>query len=259
MITLVLAARRSLADSPSRISWVSRLAAVSARSSVAASVTPVPSRSDAVDAAARRRAPDLRRGAVHQHDADVQRPQQRHVEQQRREVVVGDDRAVDRQNERLLAELRNVLEDAPQVGQFHVSAPNLGVAAATAANEQPTADEYVAAPPLWESIDLLVSAAVSVSGPQGSTTKLANCQRSSSATAGVPHLANSCERLLERRPVRLNRRTGAQVGAGHVENLLVGNLVGDEDPLMRVPDHEDQPADHRRRHLEGGRVLAGTS
>ena len=32
-----------------------------------------------------------------------------------------DDGAVDRQDERLLAELRNVLQDAPQVGQFHGS------------------------------------------------------------------------------------------------------------------------------------------
>ena len=46
-MTFVLAARRSLAESPSRISWVSRLAAVSARLSVAASVTPEPSRLEA--------------------------------------------------------------------------------------------------------------------------------------------------------------------------------------------------------------------
>ena len=45
--------------------------------------------------------------------------QQRDVEQQRGEVVVGDDVAVDREDERLLAELRDVLQDAPQVGQFH--------------------------------------------------------------------------------------------------------------------------------------------
>ena len=53
-----------------------------------------------------------------EHDADVQRPEQRHVEQQRREVVVGDDGAVDREDEGLLAELRDVLQDAAQVGQL---------------------------------------------------------------------------------------------------------------------------------------------
>ncbi len=36
-----------------------------------------------------------------------------------REIFVGDDGAVDRQDERLFAKLRNVLQDAPQVSQFH--------------------------------------------------------------------------------------------------------------------------------------------
>ena len=62
---------------------------------------------------------DLRRRAVNQHHADAQRPQHRHVQQQGVEVFVGDDRAVNREDERLLAELRNVLQDAPQVGGFH--------------------------------------------------------------------------------------------------------------------------------------------
>ena len=65
---------------------------------------------------------DLRRGAVHQDDADVQRPEQRHVQQQRREVVVRDDGAVNREDEGLFAELRDVLQDAPQIGQLHISA-----------------------------------------------------------------------------------------------------------------------------------------
>ena len=46
MTAFVDAARRSAAESPSRISWVRRLAAVRARFRVAASVTPEPSRSD---------------------------------------------------------------------------------------------------------------------------------------------------------------------------------------------------------------------
>ena len=46
---LVLAARRSAAERPSRISWVTRLAARRASSRVSASVTPEPSRSEGAD------------------------------------------------------------------------------------------------------------------------------------------------------------------------------------------------------------------
>jgi hypothetical protein len=62
---------------------------------------------------------DLRGRAVDEHDADVQRPQHRHVQQKRGEVFVGDDGTVNREDERFLAKLRNVLQDAPQVGRFH--------------------------------------------------------------------------------------------------------------------------------------------
>ena len=118
-MTFVLAARRSLAERPSRISCVSRFAAVSASLSVAASVMPAPSRLDGVMFCSSAERLDLRRRAVDEHDADVQRAQHRHVQQQRGEVFVGDDGAVHREDERLLAELRNVLQDAPQVGRFH--------------------------------------------------------------------------------------------------------------------------------------------
>ena len=64
---------------------------------------------------------DLRGGAVDEHDADAQRAQHGDVHQDVGEVLVGDDRAVHVDDERLLAELGDVLEDAPQVGQFHVS------------------------------------------------------------------------------------------------------------------------------------------
>src|SRR5262249_42987191 len=37
------------------------------------------------------------------------------------EVVVGDDGAVDRHHERLLAELRHVAQDAPEVGRLHLA------------------------------------------------------------------------------------------------------------------------------------------
>jgi hypothetical protein len=62
---------------------------------------------------------DLRGCAVDEHNTDVERAQHGDIEQQRGEIFVGDDRAVDREDERLLAKLRNVLQDAPQVGQFH--------------------------------------------------------------------------------------------------------------------------------------------
>src|SRR6266702_3788820 len=48
IMALVQAARRSLAERPSRISWVRRLAAVSASFNVSASVMPAPSRFDAL-------------------------------------------------------------------------------------------------------------------------------------------------------------------------------------------------------------------
>ena len=120
MMALVQAARRSLAERPSRISWVRRLAAVRASLSVASSVTPVPSRLEGVTPLFVGQRLDLRGGAVDEHHADVQRAQHRDVHQDVGEVLVGDDRAVHADDERLLAELRDVLQDAPQVGQFHV-------------------------------------------------------------------------------------------------------------------------------------------
>ena len=63
---------------------------------------------------------DLRRRAVHQHDADVQRAQDRHVQQDVGEVFAGDNRPIHAEHKRPLTKLRDVLEDAPQVGKFHV-------------------------------------------------------------------------------------------------------------------------------------------
>ena len=62
---------------------------------------------------------DLRRRPMDEDDADVQRPEQGDIEQQRREVVVRDDAGVNRQDERLVAELRDVMQDAAEVGQLH--------------------------------------------------------------------------------------------------------------------------------------------
>jgi hypothetical protein len=58
---------------------------------------------------------------VNQHHADAQRPQHRHVEEDVGEVFIGDDGAVHANDEGLLPELRDVLQDAAQVSQFHVS------------------------------------------------------------------------------------------------------------------------------------------
>ena len=106
-------------SSPSRISWVSRLAAVRASSRVAASVTPEPSRSEGSATALLGEGLDLGGGAVDQHGADVERPEHGDVHQDVAEVLVGDDRAVHGHHERLLAELRDVPEDAPEVGRSH--------------------------------------------------------------------------------------------------------------------------------------------
>ena len=62
---------------------------------------------------------DLLRGPMDEHDAYVQRAEERDVEQQRGQAVVDDDAGIDREDEDLLAKLRDVLQDASQVGQFH--------------------------------------------------------------------------------------------------------------------------------------------
>ena len=63
---------------------------------------------------------DLSGGAVDQYDADTQGTQHGNVHQNVGEVLVRDDSAVHVNDERLLAELGDVLQDTPQVGQFHV-------------------------------------------------------------------------------------------------------------------------------------------
>lgn len=64
--------------------------------------------------------PDLRAGAVDQHHLDVQRPEDRDVGQDVAKILLGDDRAIDADDEDALPEARDVLEDSPEVGQFHV-------------------------------------------------------------------------------------------------------------------------------------------
>jgi len=63
---------------------------------------------------------DLCRRAMDDDHADTQRAEHRHVLQEHGKVLVRDNHAVNRQHERLLAELRDVLQDAPQIGRFHL-------------------------------------------------------------------------------------------------------------------------------------------
>ena len=57
--------------------------------------------------------------AVHQHHPDVQGTQDGDIEENVGEVFVCDDTRIHRDNERLLAELRNVLEDRAQICELH--------------------------------------------------------------------------------------------------------------------------------------------
>ena len=121
MMALVQAARRSLAERPSRISCVRRLAASRAslqrRRIGDAGAIEV----GRLDSLLLRERLNLRRRAVHEHHADVQGTQHRHVQKDVGEVFVRDDGAVHGENEGLFAELRDVLQDAAQVGELHVS------------------------------------------------------------------------------------------------------------------------------------------
>src|SRR5262249_38302917 len=63
---------------------------------------------------------DLMAGAVDDDDVNVQAAQHRDVEQQVAEIVVGHHRAIDGDDEHLVAKLRDVVQDAAQVSRFHV-------------------------------------------------------------------------------------------------------------------------------------------
>ena len=71
------------------------------------------------DATLGRKRRHLARGAMHEHDADVQRPEDGDVEEKVGKVVVGDDGAVDGDHEGLLPEPRDVAEDAAKVCRLH--------------------------------------------------------------------------------------------------------------------------------------------
>ena len=63
---------------------------------------------------------DLGCGAVHQDDADIERAQDRDIQEDVGKIFVSDNAAIDADDKNLFAELRDVLQDAAQVGQFHV-------------------------------------------------------------------------------------------------------------------------------------------
>ena len=57
---------------------------------------------------------------MHQDDSNVQRAQDGDIEEDVGKVFIGDNRAIDADDEGLLAEARDVLQDAPQISRFHV-------------------------------------------------------------------------------------------------------------------------------------------
>jgi hypothetical protein len=59
---------------------------------------------------------------MNDHDPDIERPQQGNVEEERREVLVTDDAAVEREDECPVAELRHIVQDAAQIGKLHENA-----------------------------------------------------------------------------------------------------------------------------------------
>ena len=116
MTALVQAARRSLAEDL-RVSCVRRLAVRASKRGIRHAATVEVGRLDVLFVGKRL---DLRRRAVDEDDADVERAQHRDVQQDIGEVLVCDDRAVNADDEGPLPELRNVLQDAPQIGWFHL-------------------------------------------------------------------------------------------------------------------------------------------
>lgn len=56
---------------------------------------------------------------MNDHDANIQRAKNVHIEEDVGEVFVGDDRAIDADDERLFAEARDVLENSAQISWFH--------------------------------------------------------------------------------------------------------------------------------------------
>ena len=89
-----------------------------ARSSVAASVTPVPRDVGDGNVARRRQLLDLLADAVDEHELDAEAAQDRDVDEQVAEILVGDDGAVEGDDKDLPLEPRHVFEDAAEIRGF---------------------------------------------------------------------------------------------------------------------------------------------
>ena len=63
---------------------------------------------------------DLVAGAVDDDNLNAQAPQHGNIQQQIVKIVVSHHRAVDRDDEHLVAELRNVMQNSAQISWFHI-------------------------------------------------------------------------------------------------------------------------------------------
>jgi hypothetical protein len=54
-----------------------------------------------------------------EHDPDIERTQDCDIQQDVGEILIRDDRPINAEDESLFPELRNVLQDAPQISEFH--------------------------------------------------------------------------------------------------------------------------------------------
>ena len=82
-----------------------------------------------LDAALQRHRRDLASSAVHQRHADIQRAQDGEIEQEVREILVADNRAIDADDKNPVPKLRNILENSPEISRLHVAPLALGQAA----------------------------------------------------------------------------------------------------------------------------------
>src|ERR1035437_2420926 len=248
-ITFGQAARRSLAERPSRISWVSRLAAVRARSRVAASVTPAPSRSEALTCWPS--ASDLICA-----DAPWTSTTRMFNDQRRATSSIS------------VAKLSSVTM-APSIARMNVFSRNWGMYCRMPRRSVSFTGQLLAAK-LFSSPSSVPAAGneYSCSGSLCQVTKLlqtAATSRFDNKTGKLPQvrfidqwrapLPEQAGPALERRPVGPDRGAGSQVGSGDVENVPVRQLVGHENALVRVADHEGQPSQHRGGDLKRRRVL----
>ena len=56
---------------------------------------------------------------MNEHDADIERAQDRYIQQNVREILVRDDSPIHADDEDFFTELRDVLENSAEISQFH--------------------------------------------------------------------------------------------------------------------------------------------